>query len=40
MSVSLAEYLLVLRVLFPLIADEQMYYDYCINFIYPMMGDA
>jgi hypothetical protein len=38
--VSLAEYLLVLRVLFPLVADGQMYYDYCINCLYPAMGDA
>ena len=32
--VSLAEYLLVLRVLFPLVADGQMYYGYCINCLY------
>jgi hypothetical protein len=38
--VSLAEYLLVLRALFPLVADGQMYYDYCINCIYPVMGEA
>jgi hypothetical protein len=37
---SLAEYLLVLRVLFPLVADGQMYYGYCINCLYPAMGDA
>jgi hypothetical protein len=29
--VSLAEYLLVLKALFPLVADGQMYYGYCIN---------
>jgi uncharacterized RDD family membrane protein YckC len=29
--VSLAEYLLILRALFPLVADGQMYYGYCIN---------
>ena len=39
-QVSLAEYLLVLRVLFPLVTDGQMYYGYCINCIYPTMGDA
>ena len=38
--VSLVEYLLVLRVLFPLVADGQMYYGYCINCLYPAMGDA
>jgi hypothetical protein len=38
--VSLAEYLLVLRILFPLVADWQMYYGYCINCLYPAMGDA
>ena len=38
--VSLAEYLLVLRVLFPLVVDGQMYYGYCINCLYPAMGDA
>ena len=38
--VSLAEYLLVLRVLFPLVADRQMYCGYCINCLYPAMGDA
>jgi hypothetical protein len=38
--VSLAEYLLVLRALFPLVADGQMYYDYCINCLYPAMGEA
>ena len=38
--VSLAEYLLVLRVLFPLVADGQMYYGYCINCLYPALGDA
>jgi uncharacterized RDD family membrane protein YckC len=30
---SLAEYLLVLRALFPLVADGQMYYGYCINYL-------
>ena len=39
-QVSLAEYLLVLRVLFPLVVDGQMYYGYCINCLYPTMGDA
>jgi hypothetical protein len=38
--VSLTEYLLVLRVLFPLVADGQMYYGYCINCLYPATGDA
>jgi hypothetical protein len=38
--VSLAEYLLVLRALFPLVADGQMYYGYCINCLYPAMGEA
>jgi hypothetical protein len=37
--VSLAEYLLVLRVCLPLVADGQMYYGYYINCLYPMMGD-
>ena len=38
--VSLAEYLLVLRVLFPCcFADGQMYYGYCILCLYPAMGD-
>jgi hypothetical protein len=36
--VSLAEYLLVLRALFPLVADGQMHYGYCINRLYPAMG--
>jgi hypothetical protein len=26
--------------LFPLVADGQMYYDYCINCLYPVMGEA
>jgi hypothetical protein len=39
-QVSLAEYLLVLRALFPLVADGQMYYGYCINCLYPTMGEA
>jgi hypothetical protein len=38
--ISLAEYLLVLRALFPLVADGQMYYGYCINCLYPAMGEA
>jgi hypothetical protein len=38
--VSLAEYLLVLRPLFPLVADGQMYYGYCINCLYPAMEEA
>jgi hypothetical protein len=38
--VSLAEYLLVLRALFSLVADRQMYYDYCINCFYPAMGEV
>ena len=29
-----------LKVLFPLVADGQMYYGYCINCLYPTMGDA
>jgi hypothetical protein len=40
MSGKLAEYLLVLRALFPLVADRQMYYGYCINCLYPVMGEA
>jgi hypothetical protein len=39
-QVSLAEYLLILRTLFPLVADGQMYYGYCINCLYPAMGEA
>jgi hypothetical protein len=39
-QVSLAEYLLVLRALFPLVADGQMYYGYYINCLYPAMGEA
>jgi hypothetical protein len=38
--VSLAEYLLVLRALFPLVADGQMFYGYCINYLYPAIGEA
>jgi hypothetical protein len=38
--VSLTKYLLVLRILFSLVADKQMYYDYCINCLYSAMGDA
>jgi hypothetical protein len=38
--VSLAKYLLVLRALFPLVADGQMYYAYCINCLYPAMVEA
>jgi hypothetical protein len=38
--VSLAEYLFVLRALFPLVADRQMYYGYCINCLYPAMGES
>jgi len=38
--VSLAEYILVLRVLFPCcFADGQMYYGYYILCLYPAMGD-
>jgi len=38
--VSLAEYILVLRVLLPYcFADGQMYYGYCILCLYPAMGD-
>ena len=29
-----------LIVLFPLVVDGQMYYGYCINCLYPAMGDA
>jgi hypothetical protein len=39
-QISLAEYLLVLRALFPPVADGQMYYDYYINCLYPAMGEA
>jgi hypothetical protein len=38
--VSLAEYLLVLGPLFPLVADGLMYYGYCINCLYPAMEEA
>jgi hypothetical protein len=38
--VSLAEYLLVLRALFLIVADGKMYYVYCINCLYPAMGEA
>jgi hypothetical protein len=38
--VSLAEYFLVLRALFPFVADVRMYYGYCINCLYPTMGEA
>jgi hypothetical protein len=37
--VSLAEYLLVLRVCPPLVTDGQMYYCYYINWLYPAIGD-
>jgi len=38
--VSLAEYILVLRVLLPCcFADGQMYYGYCILCLYPAMDD-
>ena len=38
--VSLAEYILVVRVLLPCcFADGQMYYGYCILCLYPAMGD-
>jgi len=38
--VSLAEYILILRVLFPrCFAGGQMYYGYCILCLYPAMGD-
>jgi len=38
--VSLAEYILVLRVPFLYcFTDGQMYYGYCINYLYPAMGD-
>ena len=38
--VSLAEYILVLRVPFPCcFADGKMYYGYCIHCLYPAMGD-
>jgi hypothetical protein len=38
--VSLVGYLLVLRALFPLVIDGQMYYGYYINCLYPAMGEA
>jgi hypothetical protein len=38
--VSLVEYLLILRALFLLVADGQMYYGYCINYLYPAMREA
>jgi hypothetical protein len=38
--VSLAEYILVFKALFPfIVADGQMYYGYCNNCLYPAMGD-
>jgi hypothetical protein len=38
--VSLAKYLLVLRPFVSIIvADGQMYYGYCIDCLYPAMGD-
>ena len=38
--VSLAEYILVLRVPLPCcFADGQMYYGYCILCLYPAIGD-
>jgi hypothetical protein len=38
--VSLADYLLVLKAFVPIVvAYGQMYYGYCINYLYPAMGD-
>jgi hypothetical protein len=39
-QVTLAEYILVLRALFPLVADGQMYYGYCIKCLYPAIEEA
>jgi hypothetical protein len=38
--VNLAEYIPVLRVLFPIIvADSQMFYGYCEHWLYPATGE-
>jgi len=37
--VSLAEYLLVLRVLFTLVADDVVYHGYCANCHHPATDD-
>ena len=38
-QVSLAEYLLVLRVSFPIVADNVMYHGYCKNCLAPAMDE-
>ena len=38
-GVSLAEYLLVLRVLFPIVADGTVYHGYCKSCFYPTMDE-
>jgi len=37
--VSIAEYLLVLRVLFTLVADDVVYHSYCANYHHPAADD-
>ena len=37
--VSLAEYLLVLRVLFPIVADNVMFHGYCKNCLAPAVDE-
>ena len=37
--VSLAKYLLVLRVLFPIIADGTVYHGYCKSCFYPAVDE-
>jgi len=37
--VSLAEYILVLRVLFTLVADDVVYHGYCANCHHPAAND-
>ena len=37
--VSLAEYLLVLMVLFPIVADGIVYYGYCKSCFYPAVDE-
>ena len=37
--VSLAEYLLVLRVLFPIVVDGTVYHGYCKSCFYPAMDE-
>jgi len=39
MTGSLAEYILILRVLFTLVADDVMYHGYCANCHHPAAND-